>query len=155
MFYTKKQGEEYTKLNMMKPTTANGHVMVSKEGKFSLTRVIVGAFLAILFIFKDLAGVILFGIVRLLTESVRWLIKVIVRLAEEITVTSIRVVLRGVEEFLNVVIGIILQVVDNGSRVIIRRLRQIIGLLGYSVVVVVFAIAYFVHRIISLFFPER
>ena len=80
-----------------------------------ITRVIVGASLAILFIFKDLASVISFGLLRLFTETVRWFFSSIIRLTEEITVTFVQVILRGVDELLKVVFRIILQAVDNVS----------------------------------------
>lgn len=153
----KEHADVYTKQRTMKPKTADGNVVVfdQRNGKFSVMRVIIGVFLSALFILKDLTCVIVVGIARLFTESLRWLIKIIVRLAEEITITFIRVILRGIEDFLNVVIGITFQVIDNGSRVVVRRLRHIVSLLGYLVVVVVFAVAYVVHRIISFFFSVR
>ena len=122
---------------------------------FATMRVVLGGCLAILFIFKDLAGVISFGLLRLFTETLRWFSSFVIRLTEEITVTFVRVILRGVEELLNVVFGVILQVVDNVSRVVIRRLRQIIGVVGYSFVAVMFAVVYIIQRIISLLFCER
>lgn len=153
----KEHADVFTKQRTMNPKTADGSVIVfeQRNGKLSVMRIIIGVFLSALFILKDLTCVIVFGIARLFTESLRWLIKIIVRLAEEITITFIRVILRGIEDFLNVVIGITFQVVENGSRVVVRRLRHIVSLLGYLVVVVMFAFAYVVHRIISFFFSKR
>lgn len=153
----KEHGDVYPKQRTMKQKTSDGKAVASdqRNGKFSTMRIIIGVFLSILFILKDLTRVIAFGIARLLSESIRRLIRIIVGLAEEITVTFIRVILRSVEEFLNVVIGIILQVADSGSQLVVRRLRHIVSLLGYLVVVVGFAVAYVVHRIISFFFSER
>lgn len=121
----------------------------------STVRIIVGGLLAILFIFKDLASVVILGTLRLVTETLRWFVNFIIRLTEEITVTSVRVILRGVEELFNVLFGVILQIVDNASRVIIRRLQQIIGVVGYSFIAVIFAVAYVIHRAISFLFSER
>jgi len=122
---------------------------------FAMMRIIVGTCLAFLFVFKDLTSVVFFGILRLFTETLRWFVHFIIRLAEEITVTFVRVILRGVEELWNVVLGVILQIIDSGSRVIIRGLRQIIGVVGYSFVVVIFAVVYIIQRMISLIFCER
>lgn len=142
---------------MGKPEAVDRKVMVldRSSGKFSTMRIIIGVFLSILFVVKDLAGVIFFGIVRLFTESLRWLIRVTITLAEEITVTFVRVILRGIEELLNVVISIVFQVADNASQVIMRGVRHIFSLFGYLVVVVGFAVAYVAHRIISFFFSGR
>lgn len=122
---------------------------------FSVMRIIIGACLAIFFVFKDLFCVILCGILRLLTETVRWFIKVIVRLGEELTATFVRVIVRAVHEFFNTIFDVILQIVDNGRRVVIPQCRQIIGVVSYSFMVVAFAVVYIIHRIISFFFPER
>lgn len=65
-----------------------------------------------------------------------------------------RMILGGVEELWNIVIGNILQAIDCGSRFFVRQLQQIITIVGYSVVVVVFAVAYFVIRIMKSFFNQ-
>ena len=122
------------------------------KGILSGLRVFVGSFLAIVCVFKDIVGFIFFGTVRLFTESWRCFIRTILRLAKEITVSSMRMILGGVEELWNIVIGNILQAIDCGSRFFVRQLQQIITILGYSVVVVVFAVAYFVIRIMKSFF---
>lgn len=142
----------------MKSKAEDGNLMVFNQSNgviSAMLRIIVGVFLATLFILKDLAGIIVLGIARLFTESLRWLIKMTVKLVEEITVTFVRVILRGVEELLIIVIGIIVQVVDNGSYVIIRGLRQMVSLLCYLVVVIVFSFGYVALRIISIFVPGR
>ena len=142
----------------MKPKTEDGNLMVfnQRNGLIStILRIFVGVFLATLFILKDLAGVIVLGIARLLVESLRWLIKITVKLVEETTVTLTRVILRGVEELLIIVIGILAQVVDNGSHVIIRGIRQMVSLLCYSVVVIMFSFGYVALRIISIFSSRR
>ena len=122
------------------------------KGILSGLRVFVGSFLAIVCVLKDIVGFIFFGTVRLFTESSRCFIRTILRLAKEITVSSMRMILGGVEELWNIVIGNILQAIDCGSRFFVRQLQQIITILGYSVVVVVFAVAYFVIRIMKSFF---
>ena len=122
------------------------------KGILSGLRVFVGSFLAIVCVLKDIVGFIFCGIVRLFTESWRCFIRTILRLAKEITVSSMRMILGGVEELWNIVIGNILQAIDCGSRFFVRQLQQIITILGYSVVVVVFAVAYFVIRIMKSFF---
>ena len=122
------------------------------KGILSGLRVFVGSFLAIVCVLKDIVGFIFFGTVRLFTEPWRCFIRTILRLAKEITVSSMRMILGGVEELWNIVIGNILQAIDCGSRFFVRQLQQIITILGYSVVVVVFAVAYFVIRIMKSFF---
>ena len=122
------------------------------KGILSGLRVFVGSFLAIVCVLKDIVGFIFFGTVCLFTESWRCFIRTILRLAKEITVSSMRMILGGVEELWNIVIGNILQAIDCGSRFFVRQLQQIITILGYSVVVVVFAVAYFVIRIMKSFF---
>lgn len=122
------------------------------KGILSGLRVFVGSFLAIVCVLKDIVGFIFFGTVRLLTEPWRCFIRTILRLAKEITVSSMGMILGGVEELWNIVIGNILQAIDCGSRFFVRQLQQIITILGYSVVVVVFAVAYFVIRIMKSFF---
>lgn len=122
------------------------------KGILSGLRVFVGSFLAIVCVLKDIVGFIFCGTVRLFTESWRCFIRTILRLAKEITVSSMRMILGGVEELWNIVIGNILQAIDCGSRFFVRQLQQIITILGYSVVVVVFAVAYFVIRIMKSFF---
>ena len=142
----------------MKPKTEDGKLMVfNQRNGLSLTmsRITVGIFLATLFILKDLFCVIVLGIARLFKESLRWFIKITVKVVEETTVTLTRVILRGVEELLIVVIGVLVQVADNGSRVIIRGLRQMVSLLCYLVVVIVFSFGYVALRIISIFSPGR
>ena len=154
----KSGGELNTKQRTMKSKTEDGNLMDFNQSNrviSTISRILVGVFLATLFILKDLAVVIVLGIARLFTESLRWLIKITVKLVEEIAVTIIRVILRGVEELLIIVIGIIVQVVDNGSHVIIGGLRQMVSLLCYLVVLIVFSFGYVALRIISIFVPGR
>jgi len=154
----KSKKELITNQRRMKHKTEDGNLMVfhQRNGLIStLSRIIVGVFLATLIILKDLVAVIVFGIARLLMESLRWLLKITVKLVEETTVTLTRVILRGLEELLIMVIGILVQVVVNGSHVIIRGFRQVISLLCYLVVLIMFFFGYVALRIISLFSPGR
>lgn len=142
----------------MKPKTEDGNLMVfnQRNGSIStMSRIIVGVFLATLFILKDLSCAIVLGIARLFKESLRWLIKITVKLVEETIVTLTRVILRGVQELLIIVISVTVQAVDNGSEVFIRGLRQMVSLLCYLVVVIVFSFGYVALRVISIFSPGR
>ena len=154
-----KSGKELIiKQHQMKPKTEDVNRMVfnQRNGSIStMSRIIIGVFLATLFILKDLSGVIVFGIARMFKESLRWLIKLTVKLAKEMMVTITRAILRGIEELLIIVIGIIVQVVDNGSRVVIRGLRQMVSVLCYLVVVIAFSFGYVALRIISIFSPGK
>jgi len=143
----------------MKPRSKDGNLMGFNQRSAGLTltmsRIIVGVFLATLFILKDLSCVIVLGIPRLFKESLRWLIKITVKFVAESTVTLTRVILRAGEELLINVIGVIVQVVDKGSQVTIRGLRQMVILLCYLVVVIVFSFGYVARRLISIFSPGR
>lgn len=121
----------------------------------SAVRIIVGGSLAVLFIVKDLACVMLFGVVRLLSETLRWFVNFVIRFTEEILITIVRVTMRSVEELFNLLFGVILQIVNNGGRVLVRGLQQIIGVVGYLFIIASFAVAYLFHRIISFLFSER
>lgn len=121
----------------------------------SAVRIIVGGSLAVLFILKDLACVILFGVVRLLGETLRWFVNFIIRFTEEILITIVRVTMRSAEELFNLLFGVILQIINNGGRVLVRGLQQIIGVVGYLFIIASFAVAYLFHRIISFLFSER
>lgn len=121
----------------------------------SAVRIIVGGSLAVLFIVKDLASVVLFGTLRLLSETLRWFVNFIIRFTEEITITIVRVTMRGVEELLNLLFSVILQIINNGGRVLARGLQQIIGAVGYLFIIATFAVGYLFHRIISFLFSER
>ena len=154
----KSEKELIIKQLQMKPKTEDGNLMVfnQRNGSIStMSRIIIGVFLATLFILKDLFAAMVLGIARMFKESLRWLVKITVKLAKEIIVTITRVILRGVEELLVIVIGIIVQVVDNGSHAVIRGLRQMVSVLCYLVVVIVFSFGYVALRIISIFSPGR
>lgn len=122
------------------------------RGILSGLRVFVGSFLAIVCVLKDVVGFIFFGTVRLFTESWLCFIRTILRLVEEITVSSLGMILNGAKELWNIFIGNILKTIDYASRVFVFQLQQIITILGYSVVVAVFAVTYFVIRIFKSFF---
>ena len=154
----KSRKELIIKQHKMKPKTEDGNLMVfnQRNGSIStMSRIIVGVFLATLFILKDLSCAIVLGIARLFKESLRWLIKITVKLVEETIVTLTRVILRGVQELLIIVIRVTVQAVDNGSDVFIRGLRQMVSLLCYLVVVIVFSFGYVALRVISIFSPGR
>ena len=154
----KSEKELIIRQHTMKPKTEDGNLMVFNQRKGSIStmlRIIVGLFLATLFILKDLSGVIVLGIARLFKESLRWLIKITVKLAGEIIVTLTRVVLRGVQELLIIVISVIVQAVDNGSDLFIRGSCQMVSLFCYLVVVIVFSFGYVALRVISIFAPGR
>lgn len=154
----KSRKELIIKQHKMKPKTEDGNLMVfnQKNGSIStMSRIIVGVFLATLFILKDLSCAIVLGIARLFKESLRWLIKITVKLVEETIVTLTRVILRGVQELLIIVISVTVQAVDNGIDVFIRGLRQMVSLLCYLVVVIVFSFGYVALRVISIFSPGR
>lgn len=122
------------------------------KGILSGLRVFVGSFLAIVCVLNDVVGFIFFGTVRLFTESWLCFIRTILKLAEEITVSSLGMILNGVKELWNIFTGNILKTIDYASRVFVLQLQQIITIVGYSVVVAVFAVTYFVIRIFKSFF---
>lgn len=122
---------------------------------FSTIRIFIGTSLAVLFIFKDLFSIILFGILRLLTETLRWLVNCTIRTTQELTTAFVRVILHGIQELLDVVVGIIVQIAGSGSEVVICRIRQIIGLITYSFIACTFAVVCIFHRIMSLLFSDR
>ena len=122
---------------------------------FSTIRIFIGTSLAVFFIFKDLFSIILFGMLRLLTETLRWFANCTIRTTQELTNAFMRVILHGVQELLDVLFGIIVQIAGSGSEVLIRRIRQIIGFITYSFIACMFAVVCIIHRIISFLFSDR
>lgn len=117
-------------------------------------RVTIGAWLAISFLSKDLVFIVLVGILHSVTGTVWSLVRFTIDSEKQLARTFVQAVLRGVEDLLGTLFCIICQVLDNGCDIVMHRLYQLIGLLGYSFILLVFAVAFIVRRILSFLFLD-
>ena len=114
-------------------------------------RVIIGAWLAIFFLSRDLFFITIYGILRSATETVWSLVSFTIRSAKQLASTFVQAIMRGVEDLLGTVSGIISRVVHNGCGTVMRRLYKLIGVFGYSSILVIFLAAFIIRRIFSFF----
>lgn len=66
----------------------------------------------------------------------------------------VRAILLGVEELWKAILGIILQVVDKLNETVQHRFYQLIRILGFLLIFVIFGVTFIVRRILSLLFPD-
>ena len=117
-------------------------------------RVIIGTSLAICFISKDLVVIMLFEILRSATGTVWSLVTFTIESELQLATTFVRAVMRGVEDLLGTVSGIISRVVHNGCGTVMRRLYRLIGIFGFSSILLIFLATFIIRRIFS-FFSDR
>lgn len=66
----------------------------------------------------------------------------------------VRAILLGVEELWKAILGIILQVVDKLKETVQHRFYQLIRILGFLFIFVIFGVTFIVRRILSLLFSD-
>ena len=117
-------------------------------------RVVIGTCLAILIILKDLIVIVTVGMSRSFIGTVSSLVGFAIDSGKQLIKAFVRAILRGVLELWKTILGIILQVVDKLNEIIKRRFYQLIKVLGYSLILVIFVVTFIVRCILSLFFSD-
>ena len=66
----------------------------------------------------------------------------------------VRAILLGLEELWKAILSIILQVVDKLNEIVQHRIYQLIRVLGFLLVLIIFGVTFIVRRILSLLFSD-
>ena len=108
-----------------------------------------GVLIAAFVIVSDLTAIAFRGITRLVADIARWFVELVFI---GLPTSLMRTLLRGIAELINAVQAFILDIVDRGRWIVIPRVFELIALLSYSVVLVLFSAVYACLRIASNLF---
>ena len=117
-------------------------------------RVVIGTCLAILLILKDLIVVVTIGMSCSFIGTVSSLVGFAIDAGKQLTKAFVRAILLGVEELWKAILGIIFQVVDKLNETVQHRFYQLIRILGFLLIFVIFGVTFIVRRILSLLFSD-
>ena len=117
-------------------------------------RVVIGTCLAILLILKDLIVVVTIGMSCSFIGTVSSLVGFAIDAGKQLTKAFVRAILLGVEELWKAILGIILQIVDKLNETVQHRFYQLIRILGFLFIFVIFGVTFIVRRILSLLFSD-
>ena len=117
-------------------------------------RVVIGTCLAILLILKDLIVVVTIGMSCSVIGTVSSLVGFAIDAGKQLMKAFVRAILLGVEELWKAILSIILQVVDKLNETVQHRFYQLIRILGFLFIFVIFGVTFIVRRILSLLFSD-
>lgn len=117
-------------------------------------RVVIGTCLAILLILKDLTVVVTIGMSRSFIGTVSSIVGFAIDAGKQLMKAFVRAILLGLEELWKAILSIILQVVDKLNEIVQHRIYQLIRVLGFLLVLIIFGVTFIVRRILSLLFSD-